>query len=79
MPLKTMMMLVALLGLAACGSTGEFGDEYYRMDANRDRVLSRAEMASFYPASVFDEMDVDGSGGVSPMEYRRHPNQNRND
>ncbi len=75
----TRLMIIGCVGfLNACGTTGEFGDEYYRLDVNHDRGLSRAEMAVAYPPSRFNEMDIDGSNHVSPMEFRRHPNQNRN-
>jgi hypothetical protein len=72
------VLFLATVVLSACGTTGAFGDEYYQMDINHDRSLSRAEMTKHYPARIFNEMDIDGSGGVSPMEYRRYPNQNRN-
>lgn len=69
------------IGLSACAdwrTEGFYGDEFYKMDANGDRSLSPDEMAPYYGEKIFREMDVNGSGDVTPMEFYRYPNSVRN-
>ncbi len=76
--IASMCLVLTLSACADWNTTGFYGDEFYKLDANRDLSLSPAEMVHGYPASVFKEMDVDGSGDVTPMEYYRYPNSVRN-
>lgn len=75
---KLFAFCAVVLSLGACAGNYEYADEYHRLDANHDLSLTPQEAAPAYNAKQFKEFDIDGSGDVTPMEYYRWPNQNRN-
>lgn len=62
---------VAVLFLSAC-ARGGFGDAFYQLDTNRDKLLTRQEASVTYNARAFREMDRNGSGTVTHAEFNRY-------
>ena len=73
--MRNIVTAIALMALPIAAHAAQ-PEKFGAYDTNRDNIISKAEAASYHQM-IFDKMDTNGDGKVTPTEFKVYQKANR--